>query len=314
MPTLTQLQYVLAVHREKHFGRAAEDCRVSQPSLSAQIQKLEEELGVILFDRSKKPVITTSPGNEVVRLAKEMMLIERKLQDLSLGKGKPAGEFHLGVIPTLSPYVIPLFLESFSKKYPEVALTISEYQTHEIVRMLYDDDLDAGLLVTPLYDARLIERSLFFEPFMVFAGREHPFYEKKIVKDSELDGESVWLLDEGHCFRDQVIRLCALEKKSQVLSNVKFASGNLETLIQLIRRGRGYTLLPLLATRTLSSREKEKNLKPFQKPIPTREVSLVHSRSFLKQEIIDSLEKEIVQSCPSELLALKRSRVDVIDI
>jgi LysR family transcriptional regulator, hydrogen peroxide-inducible genes activator len=314
MPTLTQLEYIIAVHKHKHFARAAEECHVSQPSLSAQIQKVEEELNTIIFDRSKKPVITTERGEHIVEQAKTILREHKKLFSITSPEGELKGEFHLGVIPTLSAYIIPLFIEAFSTKHPAVKLKISEYKTEDIVQKLHEDELDGGLLVTPLRDDKLIERSLFFEPFYVFASDKHELAQRKYVKDEDLDGSSVWLLNEGHCFREQVIKICSLKNQNQVLKNVSFESGNLETLKNLIRQGRGYTLLPHLATLNLSREEKINNLVRFAKPVPTREVSLVHSRSFLKEKIIESLVTDILEAIPAELKSLKKGTFEVIDI
>lgn len=314
MPSITQLEYIVSVSKHKHFGRAAKECNVSQPSLSAQIQKAEEELDTVLFDRSKKPVMTTQTGQLIINQALQVLKEHKRIFDLSAETDELSGDFHLGVIPTLAPYTLPLFIEAFAKKYPKVNIQISEHKTEDIITKLYDDEIDCGLLVTPLYDDRLIERSLFFEPFYVFSSDNHEFKNRKIIKDTDLDASSVWLLDEGHCFRDQVIKVCSLKDSNQVLKNVKFSSGNLETLINLIRRGEGYTLLPHLATLNLNSKERDKNLKKFSSPVPTREVSLVHSRSFLKQRIIDALEEEIVAHTPKDLKSFKRKNINIVDI
>lgn len=313
MPSITQLEYIVAVDQLKHFGRAARECNVSQPSLSAQIQKVEDELDSIIFDRSKKPVITTDQGLKIVQQAKTILSEHRKLFQLSGNSEEVSGNFHLGVIPTLSSYIIPLFIESFSQTYPRVKLKVSEYKTQDIISMLYDDKLDGGLLVTPLNDGKIIERSLFLEPFYAFISKNHKLSSRKFIKDEELDSESVWLLNEGHCFRDQVIKVCSLKDKNQVLKNVNFESGNLETLKNLIRRGKGYTLLPHLATLNLTTAETNDNLKRFKQPIPTREVSLVHSRSFLKEAIISALIEEILANIPSELRSVKKAQIDIID-
>ncbi len=314
MPTLTQLEYILAVHKLKHFARAAEECHVSQPSLSAQIQKVEEELDLIIFDRSKKPIMTTEQGEKFIEQARIVLREYKKIFSIAGVQGELKGDFHLGVIPTLSAYIIPLFIEAFSQKNPLVKLKISEYKTEDILEKLYNDELDGGLLVTPLNNDRIIERSLFFEPFYIFASSKHELFQRKYVKDDELDGSSVWLLNEGHCFRDQVVKVCSLKNKNSVLKNVLFESGNLETLKNLIRQGQGYTLLPYLATLNLSDEEKNNNLVRFAKPVPTREVSLVHSRSFLKEKIIDALVSEILESLPKELKSLKKGTFEVIDI
>lgn len=314
MPSISQLKYILAVDRTKNFSRAAKECHVSQPSLSAQIQKVEEDMDFIIFDRSKKPVITTLKGRQFVDQAKEVLKEHSRLYDIKNQEAELSGEFQLAVIPTLAPYLLPLFVENFAQTHPKVQLNISEMKTEDILRALYDDQLDGAILVTPLYDDKIIERHLFFEPFFVYASTQHELANKKLVRESDLDANSVWLLEEGHCFRDQVIRVCSLKKQHPIIENVRFSSGSLETLINFIRRGDGYTLLPYLATLNLSPIEKEKSLKRFQKPVPTREVSLIHSRSFLKQEIIDQLEKSIVNLLPKEIRSLKRQSLEVIDI
>lgn len=282
--------------------------------MSAQIQKIEEKLNFIIFDRSKKPVLTTDQGAKLLEQAKVILREYRKIFSITSGAGELTGDFHLGVIPTLSAYIVPLFVEAFSKKYPLVKLKISEYKTEDIVQHLYNDELDGGLLVTPLKNDKIIERSLFFEPFYVFVSNEHPLSQRKYIKDDDLDGSSVWLLNEGHCLREQVIKICSLKNQNSVLKNIIFESGNLETLKNLIRQGHGYTLLPYLATSNLSDEEKNKNLIRFSKPIPTREVSLVHSRSFLKEKIIDALVEDILATLPLELRSIKKGTFDVIDI
>ncbi len=314
MPSMTQLEYAVAVHKHKHFGRAAKECHVSQPSLSAQIQKMEEELDLVIFDRSKKPVMTTDLGLKVIGQAQVVIREHYRLFDIKSEFGEVSGAFHLGVIPTLSPYLIPLFVENFSQKYPHVNLKISEYQTEDIILKLYDDELDGALLVTPLKDDKIIERALFLEPFYIFAPKGHSLLKRKTVREEDLQGGDIWLLDEGHCFRDQVIRFCSLEKSQQVLKNVGFSSGSLETLINLIRKGTGYTLLPHLATTHLSPSELKNNIRQFTRPIPTREVSFVHSRSFLKEDIIAALIDEVISVIPKPLTNLKSGQTQIVDI
>ncbi len=314
MPTLTQLEYIIAVDKLKHFGRAADSCHVSQPSLSAQIQKVEEDLNVVIFDRSKKPIVTTDFGLKIIEQSKKVLLEHHRLMNMQLNSNKVQGRFHLAVIPTLSSYIVPLFVEKFSLNYPDVELTISENKTSEILDLLHEDKIDAGLLVTPLDDKTIEEKFLFFEPFFAFVAEKHPFAKKSTLSESDLEGETLWLLNEGHCFRDQVIEFCGLKNKNQVLNNVTFESGNLETLKNLIRQGRGYTLLPHLATLSLSKDEKLKNLKPFKKPFPTRQVSLVYTRKFNKEKIIEAMAIEILNSIPEDLKKIKRENIDIIPI
>lgn len=315
LPTINQLEYMLSVEKEKHFGRAASECHISQPSLSAQIQKLEEELGVIIFDRSKKPIMVTEVGMAIIDQARFVLKEHRKITDLaSQGAKTPQGEFNLAVIPTLAPYLIPLFVGEFSKKYPKVKLKINEYKTEDIIKKLINDELDAGLLVTPLSDERLIERHLFYEPFYIYVSTNHALSKKKIISEQDLDRNDLWLLEEGHCFRNQVLKVCSFEKKSNAFQNVEFASGNFETLKNLVRRNSGHTLLPQLAVLDLSQQEIETYIRRLKKPVPTREVSLVHGRSFLKEIIIEAMEDEILLNLPKGLRSLKRKDIEVIDI
>lgn len=313
MPSITQLEYLLAVEEERHFGRAAEKCHVSQPSLSTQIQKLEDELELVIFDRSKKPIMVTAEGEQIIEQARMVLKEHKKLFTMAARTSSELkGELKLAVIPTLSPYLIPLFLESFSKKYPLVNLSISENQTEDIIKMLKLDMIDAALLVTPLKDEQIIERHLFFEPFYAFLSDSHPLKNKKSLGLEELKGEDLWLLEEGHCFREQMLQVCSWGRNNKVLENVEFSSGSLETLVNLVRRGSGYTLLPELALGTLENKEKEINLKKFNEPTPTREVSIVYSRSFLKERIIEALEETILESIPKEIKSLKSSSINVV--
>ncbi|MCI5072977.1 LysR substrate-binding domain-containing protein [bacterium] len=314
MPSLSQLEYILAVAKHKHFGRAAKSCFVSQPSLSAQVQKAEDELDIVIFDRSKSPIKITQLGQEVIDQAKKIISEHKKLLDIHAQSTELSGSFHLGVIPTLSPYILPLFIKSFSDNYPKVELTISEHKTQDIIEKLYDDQIDGGLLVTPLYDDKIIERSLFYEPFYAFMSNKHPLIKKKTVSETQLQDYPIWLLDEGHCFREQVIKVCAFKNKPEVLNNVHFDSGNLETLKNLIRRGDGYTLIPHLSTLDLSEQEKKHQLKKFKTPVPTREVSLVHSRTFLKEHIINAIIDCIIDNVPNELSSLKKRNIERIEI
>lgn len=315
MPSIDQLRYLVAVAEEKHFGNAARKCHVAQPSLSVQIQKLEEELGVIIFDRSKKPILITDIGAAIIDQARTILRQHQSLRDIAdMGNSHPKGTFHLGIIPTLSSYLIPQFLPPFSKAYPDVELSINEYKTEEIIRLLVDDKLDAGILVTPLKDSRLIERHLFFEPFYVYASPQHPLTQQKMVSERALSAADLWLLEEGHCFRNQVLRICRLDKSASVLPNVKFESGNLETLKKLVQKSHGYTLLPQLAANELGKKEVAKYLRPFKAPVPTREVSLVYSRSFLKEQIMNALEQAILQSLPANIHSLKKESLQIVKI
>lgn len=315
MASITQLEYLKAVDKWGHFGRAARACNVSQPTLSVQVQKLEEELGVIVFDRTKKPIILTEVGKEILTQVVLILKEHKKLYSLAtLGAVEPRGEFHLAVIPTLAAHLIPMFVVEFSKKYPKVNLKINEYKTEDIIRLLVEDEIDAGLLVTPLGDDRLLERHLFFEPFYTYVSEQHILNKKKYITEEDLNTEGLWLLEEGHCFRDQVLKICSKEKKKSVLNNIELSSGNLETLKNLVKQNCGYTLLPELAVNSLSKEELSTHIRKFKKPVPTREVSLVYSRSFLKVGIVNALEETIIKQLPKKIKSLKRRDVEVVDV
>ncbi len=313
--TITQLEYVIAVNKFRHFGKAAKHCNVTQPTLSMQLQKLEDELGVIIFDRSKNPILPTMEGERIISQAQIVVKEHKRIFSIVETSSEDiAGEFKLGVIPTLAPYLVPLFAQSFTSKYPDVKLKIEELTTEEILRLLDTDDLDAGLLVTPLHEDSLIERVLFYEPFYLFTSPNHPLAKKKKVKEDDLIGDGLWLLKDGHCFRSQVLNLCKTHNPNNTnMPNLKFESGNFETLKRMVLSCNGYTLLPHLDAKGFSESKKDL-LKEFKKPVPTREVSLVHGRSFLKEKIIEALQEEILSVIPEELLSFKKMSHSVVEI
>jgi len=313
--TITQLEYVLAVNKFRHFGKAAKFCNVTQPTLSMQLQKLEDELGAIIFDRSKNPILPTMEGERIIQQAQVVVKEHKRIFDIVDSAGDEiAGEFKLGVIPTIAPYLVPLFAKSFSHKYPEVKLTIEELTTEEILRSLDTDDLDAGLLVTPLHENSLIERSLFYEPFYIYASSDHSLSKKKKIKEEDLTLDGLWLLKDGHCFRSQVLNICKTRSSANIgIPNLNFESGNFETLKKMVISCSGYTLLPHLDVQSFSKSEREL-VKEFKTPVPTREVSLVHGRSFLKEKIIEALQSEILEVIPEELTSFKKTKHSVIEI
>ncbi len=290
--TITQLQYVLAVAEHKNFTLAAEKCFVTQPTLSMQIQKVEEELNIQIFDRSKKPIQLTEIGQKIVNQAKNIVNEADRMQDIvEQQKGFIGGEFRLGIIPTIMPTLLPMFLNNFIKKYPKVKLIIEELNTDEIILKLKNGHLDAAIAATPLIEEKIKEVVLYFEPFMAYIPQSHKYYSKNEIEVSDLDVDEILLLQDGHCFRDGILNLCKNVSKSD-FSHFQLESGSFETLIKLADEGLGITLLPYLHTLDLKESDKLK-LKHFVEPKPAREVSLIFPKTELKIQIIDALRSTI---------------------
>ena len=290
--TITQLSYVLAVAENQNFTKAAEKCFVTQPTLSMQIQKLEEELDVLIFDRGKKPIELTDVGRKIVTQARNIVNESYRIQDIvDQQKGFIGGEFKLGIIPTIMPTLLPMFLRNFIKKHPKVKLKIEELTTDEIISRLKDGHLDAAIAATPLEDEAIKERVLYFEPFVSYIPKNHRLHNNKKINVEDLDISDMLLLEDGHCFRDGVLNLCKAFK-NQTEEHFQLESGSIETLIRLSNEGLGMTLLPYLHTLEINDREKE-NLHYFIEPSPAREVSIIYHKSELKMQIIEALQDVI---------------------
>ena len=290
--TITQLKYVLAVAEHKNFTLAAEKCFVTQPTLSMQIQKIEDELSILIFDRTKKPVQLTDIGQKIVNQAKNIVNEADRIQDIvEQQKGFIGGEFRLGIIPTIMPTLLPMFLNNFIKKYPKVKLIIEELNTEEIIIKLNNGHLDAAIAATPLLEDKIKEIVLYFEPFMAYIPEGHEHFDKKELEVSDLNPDEILLLQDGHCFRDGILNLCKNDPKNE-FTHFQIESGSFETLVKLADEGLGTTLLPFLHTLDLKESDKLK-LRHFKEPKPAREVSLIYPKSELKIQIIDALRSTI---------------------
>jgi LysR family transcriptional regulator, hydrogen peroxide-inducible genes activator len=286
--TLTQLRYLLAVDRFRSFRLAAEHCHVSQPALSMQLGKLEEMLGLTLLDRSRQPVVPTERGAAVIAQARTIVRETERLGDVAREHDAIAGRYRLGVLPSLAPTLVPAFLPAFSRRHPEVELVVDEVQTDPMIQRLQDDALDGGIAVTPLGIPSLHERPLFQEPFWVYLSPRHPLTKRARVRQSDLVGEKLWLMPEGHCFRTQVLQLCRADRSASEEST-RFESGSFETLVRLVDAGLGLTILPELWVNTLPARRRRAQIRPFAPPVPVRQVSFVHFREHLHRAIADAL-------------------------
>ena len=288
--TITQLKYVLAVAEHQNFTKAAAHVFVTQPTLSMQIQKLEEELSILIFDRSKKPIELTEVGKKIVNQARNIVNESERMQDVvDQEKGFIGGDFRLGIIPTIMPTLLPMFLKNFINKYPKVHLKIEELTTAEIIIKLNDGHLDAAIAATPLVQDKIKERVLYFEPFVGYVPKNHRLHSKKQLDRSDLDINDILLLEDGHCFRNGVINICKSLKNNAATDSFQVESGSFETLIKLSNEGFGMTLLPYLNTLDIPKEEQKKYLRYYNIPSPAREVSLLYKKSELKMQIIDSL-------------------------
>lgn len=318
MPSLTQLEYALAVEKHRHFGHAAKACHVSQPTLSQQLQKLEEEVGVMLFDRLQKPVIPTPEGTRFLEQAKVVIREHLKLLHISRQKksGEPAGEFRLGVIPTVASCLVPLFAESFARKFPKVELFLDEMKTETLLSELRDDRIDGGILATPVQGASISLKThpLYYEAFDLYAAPNHQVLKKKLLEADDLAADQMWLLSEGNCLRTQVLNFCSFSKGDQpVLRNFHFQGGSLDTIVRLVDQSEGYTLLPSLMRRSLDE-EASARLRHFRAPIPAREISFVYRRDHWKLDIIAALEATIRSSVPGEVSLEKPKNFQVLEV
>lgn len=312
--TLTQLEYIIAVDTFRHFAQAARHCFVSQPTLSMQVQKLEEELGVKIFDRSKQPVIPTEIGLDIIEQARKVVAEAGALGELVKEKqGVVSGELKIGIIPTLAPYLLPLFIKRFSRNYPLVKLVVNELNTDSIVRRLKEGRIDMGILVTPLQEAGIKEYVLFYEELMVYLSRKSEMYNKTYILPQDIDPGKLWLLEEGHCFRSQIMNLCELRKASRETTSFDYEAGSIETLKRMVDLNDGITIIPELATLEMGPRQRAA-IRYFKRPSPVREVSIVVHRDFVKKKLIDVIREEIKQAIPEKVRQNKQRNIVPVEV
>tara|TARA_B100001939_G_scaffold20448_1_gene16782 strand:- start:238 stop:1170 length:933 start_codon:yes stop_codon:yes gene_type:complete len=284
--TITQLKYTLAVAEYGNFTTASEKCFVTQPTLSMQVQKLEEELGVTIFNRSTKPLQVTEVGEKVLIQARKIVEESSRMNDvISKEKGIIGGTLKVGIIPTVSSTLLPLFLNIFIKKHKNVELKIEEYNTDVLSKKLEDNTIDCAIAATPLNNSKIIERPLFYEPFVAYVPEHHFLSGNKSLDLDDLSNSDLLILQDGHCFRDQVLNLCSLDDLNK---QYELRSGSFETLINLSNNGPWMTIIPYLHSNNLSSKNIQ-NIIPFEDPAPAREISMIYSKSQLKLPVINAL-------------------------
>ena len=307
--TLQQLEYILAVNQFRHFAKAAEYCRVTQPTLSAMIQKLEEELDTRIFDRSQQPVCPTPVGIHIIEQAQNILVQANRIKNIiEEEKHSLTGTFKLGILPTVAPYLLPRFFPQLMKKYPDLDIRVVEMKTNDIKKALQTGEIDAGIVASLAGMEELQQTPLFYEQFFAYVAREDALYNNKVIRTSDLNGEQLWLLDEGHCFRDQLVRFCQM--KSARASQLAYHLGSMETFMRMVESGKGVRFIPELAVLQLGAAQKEL-VRSFAIPSPTRQVVLLTNKNFIRHTLLEVLVKEIKLSVPKEMLSLKATQAVV---
>lgn len=300
--TIQQLEYIVAVDQFRHFGRAAESCRVTQPTLSAMIQKLEDELEVKLFDRSMQPVCPTAIGEKVLSQARRILVQASQVKDIiSEERQILSGTFRLGVLPTIAPYLLPRFFPQLMEEYPDLDIRVTEMKTQDIQLALRAGELDAAIIASSLNDVEIKEEILFYEQFYGYVSKKEALFKKEMIRTSDITGERLWLLDEGHCFRDQLIRFCQMDAVK--MNQMAYRLGSLETFMHMVENGKGVTFIPELAVNQLSE-ERLELVRPFAIPRPTRSIVLITGKDFIRNCLLQVVKVAIKQSIPVEMLRL----------
>jgi LysR family hydrogen peroxide-inducible transcriptional activator len=303
---LQQLEYIIAVERERHFVKAAEKCFVTQATLSMMVKKLEEELGVQLFDRSQQPVRPTREGVEIIELAKKIVAQTRFIKDYARElKEEVSGELRLVIIPTIAPYLLPLFLKPLQQQFPHLKVHIRELISDDIIKALKRGDADVGILATPLNEREIKEYPLFYEEFFPYASESEQLPRKKYLLPKDINPNHLWLLEEGHCLRDQLRLLCSLKNAESEENPVRYEVGSIQTLINMVDSNEGITILPKLATERLTPQQQAK-LRTFAPPKPAREVSLITAQDFPRKKLLQHLKEIILEAVKDRVITDKK--------
>ncbi len=299
--TLLQLKYILELSNYKSFSLTASRLNISQPALSIQVHKLEEELGIQIFKRSHSKITLTAEGEMFVEKARELIQLSEKLKDLPFDlENKPEGTLRVGVIPTLAPYWVSLFMNNFSKSYPLIKLTIVEMKTEDIVRDLKNGFIDAGFVSTPIQASGLVFEPLFYEQFFLYVSEKHELYEYDEIDLNEVDLKEMWYLQEGNCFQNQVDSVCVYAKEPGEFQNVVYLSNSIESLCRVVENAGGITFIPEMATLSVSS-EKENMIKEIAGSKPVREISLVTTKLSRNERLASLLLSEAMKVIPKRM-------------
>jgi LysR family hydrogen peroxide-inducible transcriptional activator len=296
---IQQLEYIVALDNHRHFVDAADSCYITQPTLTMQIKKLEDEIGVQIFNREKKPIKPTPAGKEIILRARQILREITELRNyVSNEKKSIEGEFRLGIIPTLAPYLIPRFLPQFISENPHTHLRIEELESEQLLKAMHNDRIDIGLMVTPAEERQIKEIPLFYEPFLFYAPYDHPFMHNEFIENKQLDPARVLVLTEGHCFRNQTLDICGKKNQNNNAFGFFYESGSIEALKSMVRKGIGYTLVPELSVEQMTDKP---FVRRFKEPEPVREVSIVVHQNFNRQLLIEQIRNTILDNLPENI-------------
>lgn len=307
--TLTQLEYIIAVDTYRSFVAAAQKCFVTQPTLSMQVQKLEDSLGVRIFDRSRQPVVPTEIGTAIIHQARKVLAESQKIEELIQQRsGELRGELRVGVIPTLAPYLLPKVLKGLMMSFPNLKLKIWEYTTEEILQELKVGLIDCGIISTPVHDPSIVARPVFFEPFVAYVAPTSEAYTCKTVTADDILSDKLWLLNEGHCMRGQVLNICQRKRTQEPDGTFEYNTGSVETLKRMVDINSGSTILPELSIADFDE-EQLQYIRYFRTPEPVREISIVTTHNYVKKNAINELEKQIRAVVPKRFKTKKKKEV-----
>ncbi len=310
---IQQLQYIVAVDEHRHFQKAADACFITPATLSMMIKKLELELDVVIFDRSKQPVVPTDLGIAIIEHAKTVLYHVKNLENTAKkGNEEIAGEVRLAIIPTLAPYLTHLFLPKLLNKYPKLSIKLFEWNTNQIIEALNHDRLDIGIAATPVNRPEIKELPIFYEKLLLYSAQVPTRPNNRMIAPKDIDLKKLWLLDEDHCLRAQVANLCSLKKKKNYSEQLDFEAGSIESLLNIVHMNQGITIIPEL-TRFQLSKERQKGIRQFVAPIPVREISLLSYRHFVKEKLMNAIAEEI-KLAVSPLLIKSKAELKIVDI
>ncbi len=313
---IQQLEYIIAVDNYRHFAKAAEASFVTQPTLSMMIQKLEDELDVKIFDRSQLPVQPTPIGVQIINQARVIVSQVKQVKEIiQEERGVIQGVFRLGIIPTISPYLLPKLMKLHNENGYDIVFSIEELTTGQIIEKLQNGSLDGAILATPLQNDKIVEYPIYYEKFYAYVSpQETSLYAKKELEEDDLNVNRLWLLEEVHCFRSQILKICNARRRKSSHSLFSYEAGSIDTLINIVDNNSGLTIIPEMALERLSE-EQKKNVRPLKGITPTREISLVTRVDFLRKKMIEIIMSEIKSVVPAQYTdpRLKAHMVKVVE-